>query len=119
MVVLELQEVEIDYCTACHGIWLDGGELELLLEDTDGKDTVISSLTPDTENREKKRKCPMCRKKMKKMTCGTDEKVTVDSCTRAHGIWFDKGELNKTIKMGTSAGESRVLGLLTDMFGNI
>ena len=28
MVILELNQVEIDYCTACKGIWLDSGELE-------------------------------------------------------------------------------------------
>ena len=52
---------------------------------------------------------------MAKMLCGTDEKVVVDSCVKDHGIWFDKGELEKTIQMG---GESRVLDLLKEMFGN-
>ena len=33
MITLELEEVEIDYCTDCGGIWLDSGELELLLEE--------------------------------------------------------------------------------------
>ena len=32
MVVLELNEIEIDFCTRCSGIWLDAGELELLIE---------------------------------------------------------------------------------------
>ena len=32
MIVLELNDVEIDYCLSCKGIWLDTGELELLLE---------------------------------------------------------------------------------------
>ena len=31
MIALELAEVEIDHCTDCGGIWLDAGELELLL----------------------------------------------------------------------------------------
>ena len=35
MIVLEIEEVEIDYCTDCAGIWLDAGELEVLLEDFD------------------------------------------------------------------------------------
>ena len=33
MLVLELQQIEIDYCQECEGIWLDAGELELLLDD--------------------------------------------------------------------------------------
>ena len=32
-IVLELDEIEIDYCTSCGGIWLDAGELDLLIED--------------------------------------------------------------------------------------
>ena len=31
MITLELADVEIDYCTDCGGIWLDAGELEMLL----------------------------------------------------------------------------------------
>ena len=27
MITLELDDVEIDYCTQCEGIWLDAGEL--------------------------------------------------------------------------------------------
>ncbi len=33
LVILELNQIEIDYCTSCHGIWLDNGELELLMQD--------------------------------------------------------------------------------------
>ncbi len=33
MITLELAKVEIDYCTGCKGVWLDAGELEMLLED--------------------------------------------------------------------------------------
>lgn len=43
MIVLELNEVEIDYCSSCRGIWLDAGELALLLEDTEKKDRLLSS----------------------------------------------------------------------------
>ena len=32
LVMTERQTVEIDYCPACRGIWLDRGELDKLLE---------------------------------------------------------------------------------------
>lgn len=32
LVMTERQSVEIDYCPACRGIWLDRGELDKLLE---------------------------------------------------------------------------------------
>ena len=32
MISLELNEVEVDHCVACGGVWLDSGEMELLLD---------------------------------------------------------------------------------------
>ena len=31
MIVVEYHQIELDYCTSCHGVWFDSGELELLL----------------------------------------------------------------------------------------
>ena len=35
MITLELEQVEVDHCLECRGIWLDAGELELLLGDAE------------------------------------------------------------------------------------
>jgi len=43
MITLELQEVEIDYCTDCGGIWLDAGELELLLGEPEKAKQLLGS----------------------------------------------------------------------------
>ena len=32
MITMELDEVEVDHCLDCGGIWLDSGELEMLLD---------------------------------------------------------------------------------------
>jgi len=32
MIVVEHEDIELDYCTNCNGVWFDSGELELLLE---------------------------------------------------------------------------------------
>ena len=58
MITLELAEVEIDYCTGCKGVWLDAGELEMLLEDDGKAKILISSFNKDTRSREKARRCP-------------------------------------------------------------
>ena len=99
MVVLELDEVEVDHCLTCQGIWLDEGELELLLESGPEKDRVLRSFEPDRDRREKKRKCPICRKKMEKILGSSlDGTTRIDKCRRNHGLWFDKGELREIIK---------------------
>jgi len=119
MIVLELEEVEIDFCPACNSIWLDSGELELLLEEGERKDLLLESIVPDKKSKEKKRRCPICLKKMEKVVCGLEEKITLDRCKRNDGLWFDKGELRAIIKMGAGEGESRILKLLREVFASL
>ncbi len=117
MIVLELDEVEIDHCISCGGIWLDAGELELLLGNSDEKDSLFSSFKVDKNTKERSRKCPICLRRMEKVLCGTDKKILIDKCRRNDGIWFDTGELEEIIKMGSFGKDNRVLNLLKDMFG--
>lgn len=117
MIVLELDEVEIDYCISCGGIWLDAGELELLLENSKEKDNLISSFALDKDSKENPRKCPICLKKMEKILCGTDMKISIDKCRNNEGIWFDTGELDEIIKMGSFDKNNKIVNLLEDMFG--
>ena len=117
MIVLELEEVEIDHCLTCGGIWLDAGELGLLLANSKEKDDLLSSLALDKNTREKGRKCPLCSRRMNKVLCGTERKVRIDKCGKNDGIWFDLGELEEIIKMGDFDKNNKVLNLLKDMFG--
>jgi Zn-finger nucleic acid-binding protein len=116
MIILELQQVEIDHCTFCSGIWLDEGELELLLEGAKERDQLLSSLEIDPSCREKKRRCPRCRRKMLKVHAGKNKDVLIDKCPQNHGIWFDEGELQEVIRLGSLDEENRVLKLLNEMF---
>ena len=120
MIVLELKGVEIDYCTECGGIWLDEGELELLLEDSQEKDQVLHNLTVVKNVSEELRRCPVCRKAMEKVICGLGEKkVMIDRCKNYHGLWFDKGELDDVLKMGSFDKIDKkclTMNLLKDMF---
>ena len=117
MIVLELDRAEIDHCVSCKGIWLDRGELELILEGTPEKNDVLSSFGVDHDSREKRRKCPICLRKMEKVICGIGEKVRIDRCPKNDGLWFDLGELYEIVKMGHFGGSTKVLVLLKDVFG--
>ena len=115
MIVLELNEIEIDYCPSCNGIWLDGGELELLLEDENERKRILSSFRIEPNYPEKKYKCPICRKKMDKVHVGEHQEVLIDKCPANDGLWFDKGELKRVIEL--SSGEDKVIQHLNDLFG--
>ncbi len=80
------------------------------------KDKLLASFEVDKTTKEKGRRCPICLKRMVKVLCGRDKKILIDKCRRNDGIWFDLGELEEIIKMGTFDKENRVLNLLKDMF---
>jgi Zn-finger nucleic acid-binding protein len=88
MIILEYNEVEIDYCPSCAGCWLDQGELELILETSEKMyDLSRFKLSPKG-----KRRCPRCHKKMH-VDYFPHTHIEVDICPRDGGIWLDRGEL--------------------------
>jgi Zn-finger nucleic acid-binding protein len=116
MIVLELDEVEIDHCTSCQGIWLDAGELELMLGDSGEKEAFLSSFQVEGYSKERGRKCPLCSRRMEKVLVGADRKVRVDRCRGREGIWLDGGELEKILEMASFGPDRRVLHLLQRLF---
>jgi Zn-finger nucleic acid-binding protein len=116
MIVLELDRVEVDHCISCQGIWLDGGEMELLLEGAAGKETFLSSFQRDEECSERPRRCPICSKRMEKIRVGREERVCIDRCRHRDGIWLDRGELKEILEMNRFGTDHRVLGLLREIF---
>ena len=117
MLVLELAGVEVDYCPFTKGIWLDAGELEALYEDKSATDSLLSSFKVDENSREKKVRCPICRKKMEKVL--VDDKILIDRCVSGHGLWFDEGELMEVLKLRKEGGTEKVVTLLKEMFKTI
>jgi Zn-finger nucleic acid-binding protein len=119
MITLELQEVEIDYCTDCGGIWLDAGELELLLGEPEKAAQLLKSFKIDSGAIEKTRKCPICSKKMQKVIVGSSKPtLLIDKCRKADGLWFDKGELQDIFERAHLDQDNKIQKLLTDMFGH-
>ena len=88
LLILEYENIELDYCPSCEGSWMDAGELELLLASS----TKILDFSDLPKSTRSKRHCPRCRKRMRVAKLPEVE-VEVDVCTRDGGIWLDKGEL--------------------------
>ena len=119
MLTLELTGVEIDHCTDCGGIWLDAGELELLLGDSEHARQLIHSFKIDTACAKKKRKCPICLKKMQKIIVGrAAPSLLIDKCPKGDGLWFDKGELQNIFSRAKLDKDNKIQKLLADMFGS-
>jgi Zn-finger nucleic acid-binding protein len=126
MIVVEHRKIELDYCTSCRGVWFDAGELELLLESAglEGVEPLLAGLAGSTEadSKEKKRKCPICIRKMKKLSVGQKPEILLDICQRGDGIWFDGGELAQLVgQLAGKAGEKtspqqEILAFLQEVF---
>ena len=118
MITLELQKVEIDHCTDCGGIWLDAGELELLLGKPENAKQLLNSFKIGYTSTEKTRKCPICLKKMRKIIVGSSKPVIlIDKCRKGDGLWFDKGELQDIFDRAELDKDNKIQKLLADMFG--
>jgi Zn-finger nucleic acid-binding protein len=117
MIVLELAEVELDYCTDCGGIWFDAGELELLLGNSQQTRQLLDSFKIDSTSAERVSKCPICLKKMQKIVVGPSmPPLLIDKCVRGDGLWFDRGELQKTLDVAKLDEDDKIRKLLADIF---
>ena len=123
MIVVEHEHIELDFCPDCAGVWFDAGELELLLETMQLEKSILSLdsilTSPDAKSTEKKRKCPICRKKMKKATVGHDPEVLIDACSRGDGLWFDAGEVGQLITQASSVEKSDSQGRVITFLGEV
>lgn len=126
MIVVEHNNIELDYCLACQGVWFDSGELELLLNDAGFAASVSpldSILSPaEVKSPGKQRKCPMCRRKMGEMTIGKEPVIVIDCCRQGDGLWFDGGELSQLVgqlakqPVGKTNHQQQILTFLQEVF---
>jgi Zn-finger nucleic acid-binding protein len=120
MIVLELDQVEIDHCTKCGGVWLAAEEMDLLLDGSEGREEIRRRATVVTNSDEKKRRCPICSKKMEKAHIsreGKETRVLIDRCEKHHGTWLDGGELDAVVKLSSFPEAHKIHVFLRSMFG--
>ena len=102
MIVVEYNNIELDHCSDCHSIWFDSSELELLLKslNLDSHNLLLDDIlqAPDTESSEKKRRCLICGKKMRKITIGEPHGILIDVCPQKHGLLFNSGEVSQLLR---------------------
>ena len=97
MIVVEYEGVELDHCPSCEGTWFDSDELRLLFEELGSEAALripadIQSL-PEVEIKEARRRCPICRRRMRKVSIPCAPDVLLDACAQGDGIWFDRSEV--------------------------
>ncbi|MDX1700747.1 MAG: zf-TFIIB domain-containing protein, partial [Melioribacteraceae bacterium] len=86
------------------------------LENSTEKTELINSFSPATVSKDKKKRCPICRKKMGKTFVSSEEDIVLDECKNGHGLWFDKGEILEVIKRGSINEANKIIQILEDMY---
>lgn len=112
MLILEYKEIELDHCPACGGVWLDAGELGLLLNGVPEPPAGLAL----AGTRPGERRCPRC---PRKMSVGRfpNSAVEVDSCPALHGLWLDRGELAALAREQAGKADDVVVRHLLELFG--
>ena len=117
MIVVERNEVELDYCIFCEGFWFDNDEWNIL-----SKKLISQNLTdekfdvydiPTALSGEKPRRCPICGKKMEKFMLFEN---LLDRCPNKHGIWFDKNEFSSCVNAMNQNKTSKQIEFLGEVF---
>jgi Zn-finger nucleic acid-binding protein len=126
MIVVEYDNIELDYCNNCRGVWFDSTELELLLQsmNLDSQNLLLNDIlnAPEAISQEKKRRCPICRRRMKKTTVGGQPGVLVDVCPQGNGLWFDGGEVAQLLRQlsrkqpAGQGSQQQVMSFLGEVF---
>ena len=90
---IEIDDVVIDRCNSCKGIWFDEGEVEAL----SNKEAAAAIDTGDTglgklQNAFDHYNCPRCGGQMEKQTAPKQAHIWYETCVDCRGSFFDAGE---------------------------
>jgi len=95
-----IDDIELDECRTCEGIWFDKDELRQVKDVSDSDlnwmDFDIWKHPEKFKASERKLDCPKCGIPMAVLNYA-DTEVEIDYCTECQGIWLDKGELEQII----------------------
>ena len=94
-----IEEVEVDHCPACGGLWLDHGEIERISRKMVSEIDRLRRLLqpaggPPAVPSEIQTSCPACTGEMKEVRLGS---INIDFCARCKGFFLDRGEIDGAI----------------------
>lgn len=96
-----LDNIEVDICEKCGGIWFDKNELGHATKISQKEILELTNLLENTNQVEKfedvEINCPKCDIPMTKYRYMYTSNIYIDSCEKCEGIWIDKGELIQII----------------------
>lgn len=91
-----LEQRDLLYCTACHGMLIRMDDILALLEELrDHRDRPAAYVAPRSTEAEPTLICPLCNHEMDHHAYGGGGNVMVDSCEDCSQLWLGRDELRK------------------------
>jgi Zn-finger nucleic acid-binding protein len=105
----EYADMSVDECDSCGGLFIPPAMMDRIVAAHDRGASLRLALPRRAVARETKVqyiRCPVCNKMMNRKAFGRYSGVIVDTC-KAHGLWFDSGELAEVIRFVQGGGLER------------
>ncbi|MFK8017567.1 MAG: MFS transporter [Gammaproteobacteria bacterium] len=89
-----IDEIEVDRCSSCYGLWFDNSELGQLTNKEAAAVLDIGSVaTGKTQNKIDNYRCPRCAGAMNKLSDPDQPHIWFEQCDACEGSFLDAGEL--------------------------
>ncbi len=90
-------DIEVDRCHQCQGIWFDETEADELKEIKGSEIIDLEESPPISEHDDLEQvvRCPRCQVKMIKLLDMDKYQIWYEQCPQCHGIWLDAGEFHQ------------------------
>jgi Zn-finger nucleic acid-binding protein len=111
MGAVRVGSVTLDECRRCGGLWVDSDSFRRICAEREEQAVVLRldeapALAPAAAGPRGYLPCPECRRLMNRQNFAMVSGVIVDVC-RAHGVWFDQGELRRIVEFLRGGGMAR------------
>ena len=95
--------MEVDRCSACHGLWFDDGELSMLRNKEAAAALDIGDVvTGKKQNQIEHYRCPRCAGPMNRLVDPAQTQIWFERCGSCRGSFFDAGELTDLATVSVS-----------------
>jgi len=91
----KVDDVVVNRCSSCDGIWFDADELSQLLADDARQVAQLRRGSLREELAGKKGVCPRDGGELLRVYSAVNRSVIIDACPDCRGIWLDGGEFEK------------------------